>query len=376
MERGIGLDLGTFSTRNAGIGRYTINLVNQLIRNNSFFYTCFLSGNSDVSLLRDRKEIRLVSDFTAPVKSNLARSSFILPFQASLNNINLFHSMANNAVRRLPGSKYKRVCTIHDLIVYRFPGFFTRKHIAILRYLTSHAVKNSDHIIAVSNATKKDILNFFPDVDDAGISVTYQAPAPGFKKSSREQTERTLKRFDLPSKYFLSLATYEPRKNLKNLTAAFIEFKKRSACDDIALVLIGGTGWLESGISMDRETLKTNKILPLGFVDDEFLSDIYSGALAFVYPSLYEGFGLPVLEAMACGQAIITSDVSSLPEVAGDAAVYVDPRSIDSIVNAMKRLLDDDDLRSKLKEKSLQHVSRFSWEKTALQTEAVYKQLL
>jgi glycosyltransferase involved in cell wall biosynthesis len=284
--------------------------------------------------------------------------------------------MDNSAIRLPSNGCCKRVSTIHDLIVYKHPEYFTKKHGFVVRRMIAHSVKNSDHIIADSISTRNDILDIFPKTDETKISVVYLGASSNFKQCADIDVSTFLGENGLPERYFLSLATHEPRKNLKNLINAFRLLKQNSAYEDIGLVLVGGQGWLDSGVDTDRESLEKEKIFPLGFLKDEDLPLVYSGALAFVYPSFYEGFGLPILEAMSCGCSIITSDNSSLPEVAGESAVYVDPCSIESIRQALQDLADNKEQREKLAEAAFKRSQMFSWDETARQTEDIYLNVL
>ena len=281
--------------------------------------------------------------------------------------------MDNSTIQMLPFTACKRLSTIHDAIVFKHPEFFTQKHITIVQKMMTFTANKADHIIADSFSTKKDLLETFSKLKDENISVIHLAPSFIFQKSSKNKIADFVKRHNLPKRYFLSLATQEPRKNLKNLIKAFQQFRLTSSYDDIGLVLVGGKGWLNSGVE-DAQNKKG--IFHLGFLEDELLPLLYSGALAFIYPSFYEGFGLPVLEAMACGRPIITSQNSSLPEVAGDSAIYVDPYSVDSIKNAIRQITDSAKLQEELSKAAIQKSKEFSWEKTAEQTESVYEMLL
>ena len=181
-------------------------------------------------------------------------------------------------------------------------------------------------------------------------------------------------KFQLPQRYFLSVGTNEPRKNLGRLISAFEQMKKKSRYGDIGLVLIGGKGWLNK--HLNPKELNKKGIFPLGFLPEKELPVAYSGALAFVYPSLYEGFGLPLLESMGCGVPVITSELSSIPEVVGQSGLYVDPLSVSSIQTQMERMADQTELRHQLATMAEQQSRQFSWEKTAQQTEEVYQKVL
>jgi len=242
--------------------------------------------------------------------------------------------------------------------------------------MMAFTANKTDHIIADSFSTKNDLLETFSNLKDNNVSVIHLAASSVFKKSPKSDIENFVKKYGLPKRYFLSLATQEPRKNLKNLIEAFKLFRQNSAFDDIALVLVGGKGWLDQGMEDTQNEYKKYKIFNLGFLEDVLLPQLYSGALAFVYPSFYEGFGLPVLEAMSCGRPIITSQNSSLPEVAGDSALYVDPYSVDSIKSSLKEIADNSVLQEELSSKAIQKSKEFSWEKTAEQTEVIYDKLL
>jgi len=368
----IGLDLKTFSLRNAGIGRYTVSLVQELIKRERHAYIGFLASGTDHTLLK-QSPLKVSQGISARFNSTILRSFALLPFQVKKERIDLFHSMDNSTILLPPFTPCKRVSTIHDVIVFKHPEFFTKKHVTIVGNMTTFTAKRADHIIADSFSTKKDLLETFSNLQDEDISVIHLAASAVFQKSSKNEVENFVRKYNVPKRYFLSLGTREPRKNLKNLIEAFKLFRQNSAHEDMGLILVGGKGWLDTGA---EDVQNRENIFHLGFIEDELLPPLYSGALAFVYPSFYEGFGLPVLEAMACGRPIITSQNSSLPEVAGDSAIYVNPYSIDSIKNALQNIVDNTNLQETLSSNALQKSSEFSWEKTAEQTETVYKKLL
>ena len=374
-RQNVGIDLKTFSLKYAGIGRYTVNLVSELINRNSYSYFGYVTSSTEKHIL-PVSNIQLVEGLASNIKSTVLRSVFFLPFPVGGKKIDLFHSLDNSTINLLPNSKCKRLSTIHDLIVFKHPEFFTKKHVLIVQNLISQVAKKADHIIVDSVSTKDHLQEVFPFVKDNKISVIHLAVTSMQKRLNKDSVSCLKNKLRLPQRYFFSLATHEPRKNLKSLIEAFRLVKKKPSFDDIGLVLAGGQGWLDSGLNGDPKKLEDEQIFLLGYQDDTALSALFSGAVAFVYPSFYEGFGLPVLEAMTHGCPIITSDLSSLPEVAGDAALYIDPYSIASICDAFTKIMDSEDLRLDLSKKAIANSKEFSWEKTAAQTEAVYSQLL
>jgi glycosyltransferase involved in cell wall biosynthesis len=371
----IGLDLKTYANSFTGIERYTTNLVKHLLVRKTFRYLGYSSPHTDLSSL-DKLNLELDIGISSRVHSTLLRSLIFLPLSVRKSDVCLIHSMDNSTVNYLFTPSCKRVATIHDLIVFKHPECFTRKHVMIVSKMIKLAAKKADHIITDSISTKEDLQTYFPNLKDSNISVIPLAVAVDFTKPSAEETHRYLEKENLPKRYFFYLGTFEPRKNTTRLIDAFKELKRTSGFDDLGLVLAGGKGWLESKTGIDADSFKENNIFNLGFVDQVNLPMLYSGALAFVYPSLYEGFGLPILEAMQYGKAIITSNTSSLPEVAGDAGLYIDPNSTPSIVEALYSMAKNDTLRAKLSQNALQVCKKFTWENTARKTEDVYRSLL
>jgi glycosyltransferase involved in cell wall biosynthesis len=209
------------------------------------------------------------------------------------------------------------------------------------------------------------------------VFVTPLAASHHFRPvATPEVVTSTLKRYKIPHlPYILSLCTLEPRKNLSFLIRCFSQLIADDRTLNLNLVLVGASGWKNSEIF---ELAKGNaalrdRVIFTGYVPDEDLSAIYSGSLAFAYPSLYEGFGLPPLEAMQCGVPVITSNTSSLPEVVGDAGITIDPRSEDELCQTLLRVISDSQLRVDMRSRSLQQAAKFSWQKCAEETISVYK---
>lgn len=274
--------------------------------------------------------------------------------------------------------------TIHDLAFKYFPDFFPRKDLRRLNLFSGFAIKNADRIIAVSDATKKDILKFFPEIGEEKIKVIHH----GFDKelfekeiseSEKEKIYTKYQILDTPphrrtSRYILYVGAIQPRKNLEVLIDAFGIIKKDHP--DLKLVLAGEKAWLWEGIMEKIEKSPHKKdIIVTGTVGFRDKAAILKGAEVFVFPSLYEGFGIPVLEAMACGIPVITAKNSSLPEAGGEAALYFDEKSAEDLSEKIKMvlkfsrdLIPADNLRNNLIEKGREQIKKFSWEKCARET--------
>jgi glycosyltransferase involved in cell wall biosynthesis len=236
-------------------------------------------------------------------------------------------------------------------------------------------LQQASRIIAVSEATKRDLLELYGVEAERIEVVPHGVDARVFHPSSPDEIGRVRRRFGIEGQYVLSLGGIEPRKNLPNLVRAFARLPARARP---ALVLAGGgVEWNPEGRDALQEVMREvradvgERVVLTGYVQEPDKVALLGGAEALVYPSLYEGFGLPVLEAMACGTPVVTSDLSALPEVAGDAAVLVDPRDPDAIASAIERVLGDEDLRRGLADSGMSRAARFTWEETARRTAAV-----
>ena len=364
----ISFDLKNFSPNKMGIGRYSFQIVKHLIHNKIHKYFGISSPEIDLNNL-NLDPIKI--EYYCSLKSTFLRS-IIIPFVLD-NKIDIHHSLENNVILDLK-RKLKKVSTIHDLIVFSNPEYFTKKHQFIIKSLTYTSIKYSDHIICPSQSTKNEILRIFSKVKSEKISVTPLASNLTVKKDILALFYSKFP--NIHKDYFLSVGSFEPRKNLKRLISAFRNLRSKRKIEDIDLVLVGGKGWLDSGIDKNEEDLRKEGIIVLGFVEDQWLPAIYSNAFAFIYPSLHEGFGLPPLEAMSCGTPVLMSNTSSLPEVGGDAALYFDPLSAESIREAIERIVYDDELRKMMAKKSLKQSKKFSWDRTAELTEQVYSKVL
>lgn len=261
------------------------------------------------------------------------------------------------------------VATVHDLTTVTHARHHTLLNRAVHRRRLAWIRRHATRVVAVSENTAAD-LRSEGQVEADRIDVVYEARGHDVEPSSDPAAVR--RRYRVGPQYILNVGTLEPRKNLERLVRAFERLP--TTIRDPELVLVGGEGWRSDRI---RQAVvgspARGRIHLLGRVPADDLAALYANASVFAYPSLYEGFGLPVLEAMAAGTAVLTSDVSSLPEVAGDAALLVDPHSVDAILDGLTRLLSHEALRARLEEAGPRRARKFSWERTARETLAAYR---
>jgi glycosyltransferase involved in cell wall biosynthesis len=319
-------------------------------------YFCAEGGNEGVSLELCRLPARRMWTHRALAREVVQRPpdvlfvpAHVLPFVVP--------------VWRLPAS----VVTIHDLGYRYFPGTHTWRQRLYLDWSTQWGVLAATQIIAISRATCADLMRFYA-APPSKITVVHEARP---ERPPAEPTLAVQDRYGLERPYLLFVGTIHPRKNLARLIEAYATLVATGAtpCD---LVLAGGAGWLSDPLYELVQRLRlTERVRLLGYVPDTDVTALYQGARAFCFPSLYEGFGLPVLEAQSHGVPVMTTNNSALPEIAGDAALLVDPTDVDAIADAMLRLSQDEALRQQLIAAGYENVKRFSWEKAARETLAV-----
>ena len=271
--------------------------------------------------------------------------------------------------------KWRRCLTVHDLIAWKHPEWFPSE-VGGYRQRWSNWIKQSHFLICASAATKNDLLEIFPEVSENQTAVVYLGPT--LKDSSHNIENTSDLAANLPPssvgrEYFLSVCTIEPRKNLGRLLLAFREFKETTKSDCL-LALVGGTGWLQDIEELLRPLGKFSAdVVVTGYVSSEMLSSLYKNALAFVYPSLYEGFGLPVLDAMSMGVPVMTSNVSSLPEITGESALLVNPFQTNEIAEALCTIYSKSELRKDLSAAGLERSKLFSWDRCGAETMQAYE---
>lgn len=277
---------------------------------------------------------------------------------------------------RRRGKHTRLVCTIHDLSYKRFPDVIENpKYLQHLHRALETQTRKSDALIAGSLAAKNDVIEFF-DVPPEKIHVVYhgtelKAPQPN---EWEEWVCEEFARRAIPERYLLSVGTLEPRKNLTLLLHAAHQVRDKLRETNTKICFVGARGWKFAPVeNLIAELQLQEFIVRPGYVPRALLPHLYARSVAFVYPSLYEGFGLPVLEALACGAPVITSNVSALPEVAGDAALLVDPQSASELAGAIQKVLYDEALQQQLRREGFLQARKFSWQKAARETIEVYQ---
>ena len=269
------------------------------------------------------------------------------------------------------GSPVATVVTVHDMSLRLYPNCHPVRRLLLNRPLMHVAICQASSIVTVSNSARRDLLRLHGVAPDR-VAVVHEAASPAFRPiADREWLENVRARYALPRQFMLYVGTIEPRKNLSRLMSAFADARKAGIPHH--LVCVGPYGWSSRNLAGHIERLGIQDVVHFtGYVPFEHLPAIYNLGEFFAFPSLYEGFGLPVVEAMACGIPVLTSTTSSLGEIAGDAAETIDPADTDAIANAIVRLASDQDLRRDRAERGLRRARSFSWAQTARDMLAVY----
>jgi glycosyltransferase involved in cell wall biosynthesis len=367
----IGFEVSSLQGFMSGVGYYTQNLVTSIMEV-APEHQYVLFSNRDIANVSPLSLMPRGGNETVYQRHFRVRSLWmqtVLPFalRAVRPDVCHFTNYMSPLVSACPS-----VVTMYDMTVFVTPRYHQFKKLVLDRTLIPRVARRADAIITVSNSARQDILRYLK-VPKEKVRVIMLAAAPSFRPvTDTEQLETIRKRYGLDSPYILYVGTIEPRKNLVRLVQAFAQLKKRRLPHK--LVIVGQSGWHVGPLFHEVERLGLTKdILFTGYVPTEDLPALYTMAESMVFPSLYEGFGLPVIEAMACGAPVVTSRNSSLVEVAGDAALLVDPLSVDDIAEALYRLHTDKELREELRQCGLARAADFTWEATARQTLALYE---
>jgi glycosyltransferase involved in cell wall biosynthesis len=270
------------------------------------------------------------------------------------------------------------VVSIHDLSFEHLPQTFNRRSRTQLRLTVRHSAKRAARILSLSEHTRRDIIETYGITPQRVTAIPLAAPAHFGPISDNRELQRVRHNYGIDRDYILSVGSIQPRKNLARLVRAYASLRGEGSADKLPkLVLVGKCAWLydETLRALDETNVKDAVILT-GYVPERDLPALYSGALCFVYPSYFEGFGLPPLEAMKCGAPVIVGNETSLPEVVGDAALTVDPLDIEAIAGAIRRVINDPALRRELSVKGQERANEFNWRETAKKTLAVYHEVV
>jgi glycosyltransferase involved in cell wall biosynthesis len=385
----IGIDYTAAVRQGAGIGRYTRNLVQALLALDAENDYVLLSATGGLgaepgvaewatsvpwqTAATTRRKVRAVN---LPVSDRLLAvlwHRLRLPLWAELacGRLDVFHSPDFT----LPPLRAARaVLTVHDLSFIRVPDSAASRLRAYLLQAVPRSVRRADVILADSQSTRSDVIELLR-VDPGRVEVLYPGVEERFQPVPKDALAAVRRRYCLPERFVLSLGTLQPRKNYERLIEAFA-LLRHEARTEAKLVIVGGLGWMYEGIARRVAELElSDEVLFPGYVSDEDLPALYSLADLFAFPSLYEGFGLPALEAMACGTPVVASNVSSLPEVVGDAALTVDPLDVSALAEAMSRSLNDAGLRQEMVGRGLARARQFRWPDSAAQLLEVYRRL-
>jgi len=330
----VGMDISQIA-HGGGVSVYTEQLALKLDQSKKLEMVYFFSSlrKSYRGKIRNVKAYRLPPTFFEMLFNKWRN----VPIEHFLGPIDIFHS--SDWIQ--PPSKAKKITTYHDVVPLKYPQWSHPKIVEVHKRRLKLVEKEIDMVIAVSESTKKDLLQV-TKIPEEKITVIYEAAGEEFKPQNQKDITEFKKRMNLPDEFILSIGGVGERRNLKAI---------KSAAKNYNLVITGQT-------------------IPL--LPQDKLPLLYTSAKVLLYPSFYEGFGLPILEAMSCGVPVITSNVSSMPEVGGEAALYVDPNNIDEISSKLKKVMDDEDLRKDLIEKGFDQAKKFSWEKCAEETAKLY----
>lgn len=367
-ELTIALDVSQMVYTGTGVGRYVTGLARALLALNSPHHFTLYAG-----VLRRKLDLERISRTAAfsrakwkmfPIPPRLASVLFNdlnLPIDPLLGRADIFHTSDWTE----PRSRAAKVTTVHDLAFRLHPETVDPLILAAQEKRLKRVVAQGTHIVADSMSTKNDLMKEY-DIDSEKIDVVYPGTNSYLAQVDKTAIVRVREKYGLNGKYILSLGTQEPRKNIPRLVDAYNQFHQTKVGSEYTLVLTGRHGWGDKIVG-DNRLIKN-----IGFVDDSELPALYSAAGVFVYPSLYEGFGFPVAEAMSCGTPVVTSNVSSLPEVAGDAGICVDPLSASAIAEGIALAVDR---AGELSAKGVKQASKFTWGAAAARTLEVYEKI-
>ena len=368
------IDVSSAVHAKAGIGRYAASLARALIQFQPERFALFYNRERDTVPPAGLEAVpaRTVRAGYKPWRMAVWMGQLTrIGFDRLVPGAELFHATEHLLP---PFNSARTVLTVHDMIFKLFPETQKRLNFWYLNATMPLYSRRADAIITVSECSKQDIVAHYR-LDPAKVTVIYEAAGPEFEPASPAEQEQVRKRYGLPEQFLIHVGVIEPRKNLTRLVEALQRLRDEGLT--IPLVVVGPKGWLYDDFFRRLEQLQVRDAVSFpGYLPLADLAAAYSAARLAVTPSVYEGFGLPVLEAMACGTPVVCSSASSLPEIGGDAARYFDPLSIEEMAAAIRTVWTDPDLQSSMRHRGLAQSARFSWQHTAQQTLTLYDRVL
>ena len=373
------IDAISIRRQKAGVGVYAHNLIQQLVIGSDSTHYFILAQDDDPDFKYNRRAnvtvLTIPSRYFRSLPLRFLFEQIALPWLLIKHKIDVLHSLHYSFPLLSFGAK--RVVTLHDLTSFHLASYHEPVKVVYFRFFIRAAVRLADAVIFVSYSAQHDCTSLLGVPKGLSVVVHHGRGVEFTPYIDSSAVEHIRAKYKLPARYVLYIGTIEPRKNLRTLVRAFETIA--TIDPDVSLVIAGMKGWNDEYgqiVELIQTLGLTTRVIFPGFVAEEDKSAILSAATVFVYPSLYEGFGLPVLEAMACGVPTITSNTSSLPEVAGDGALIVDPESDAAVGAALNLLLTNSTAREELRQRAIVQASRFSWQSTARQTAQVYHDVL
>jgi glycosyltransferase involved in cell wall biosynthesis len=371
----IGFEAKRIFTNMTGLGNYSRFVVNALSEfqpdNRYFLYTPRKTSNTEVNETVSRENVEVVIPgklFRASKSVSLWRTWGVSK-HASIRDLDIFHGLSQEIPVGLP-KKVKKIVTVHDLIFFRFSQFYNPIDVSIYKFKLRHACRMADKVIAISQQTRQDLIDLL-QVDGSKIEVVYQGSHPNFKVQKSADEVRSVRiKYNLPERYILNVGTIEPRKNLLTLVKAVASMRKQS----LPLVVIGRRTKYFNDVLAEVQRLRLDdKVIFLHTASFADFPAIYQGATVFAYPSLFEGFGIPLVEAIESRIPVITSKGSCFSEAAGPSSIYIDPENVEDLASQLHNVLNDGDLREQMVQQSSQYIQRFQPSVIAANLMSIYK---
>jgi len=371
------IDFTQIPLKKVGVGVYAMSLLREInkIRPSQEYYVVVLNDDLEVIELLEESKFFKIIYLNKIFRRLIFRFTFeqiFLPLLVFKNRIDVIHSL-HYSFPILP-MKAKKVVTLHDMTFFLYPEFHKKLNLWFFTKMIKRSIRHCEKIICVSEATKADVFKIL-DVKKkytdkfvvAPLGTDFRMPIQYDKESFNILNKHNL----VANKFLLFIGTIEPRKNIKSILLAYSKLPNVNS--DYSLVIVGKKGWHYDEVYKTLEDLQLgNKIIFTDFVTENEKNVLLSNCYLFLYPSFYEGFGIPVLEAMSFGIPTITSNISSMPEVAGDAAILINPHSVEEISKAINLLVQDTSLCKSMRDKSLLQAKKFTWNKMALSTIKCY----